>query len=113
MLAQTLEIIRAVRRNIFKSFAFASFGVAQSFTIDWVEMFVLFESVVAEAFGFWADHFALVSFRIFPAEIKSVGIFGFIQKAWSIFVHEVELFVIVNFDRHSFCGIKFCKEFLE
>jgi len=69
MLTQTLEIICTMGRNVLEGFALAPFGITQGLAIDWVQVFMLLESVVAEAFSLWANHFAFIALRIFPAYV--------------------------------------------
>lgn len=92
---QALEIISSVSGNVLECFTFAAFGVAVGFAVLWVQVFMLLEPVVTEAFGFGTDHFALVVLGVFPAEVQSVGILMLL--GWSM-GHDVEFLVVVDFD---------------
>jgi hypothetical protein len=102
MLAQTLKIVSPMRWNVLKSLAFAGFGTAERLTVNRVQVLMFLKPVITKAFSFRADHFALVALRVFPAEIKSVRIFGFVWKLRGVSLHEFEVLVVVDLDGHVF-----------
>ncbi len=102
MLAQTLKIISSMCWNVLKSLAFAAFGTAYRFTVNRVQVLMLFKPVITKAFSFRANHFAFVALRVFPAEIKSVWIFWFVWKLRGVSLHEIEVLVFVNLDGHFY-----------
>ena len=91
MLAQALKIVSAMSWNVLECLAFAAFGTADRFTVDWIQVLMFLKPVIAEAFGFGADHFAFVALGVFPAEIQAVGVFGFVWELRSVWLHKVEV----------------------
>ena len=100
MLAKTFKIVRPMCWYILKSLTLTSFIFAWWFTIDWIEMFVLFESMVAKTLSLRANHFALVTGSIFPTEVKSVDVFILDINIRQSFTHDVKLFVVIHLDGH-------------
>lgn len=66
VLTETLEVIGPVGRNIVKTAAFALRGSTWRFLASGCEVIMVFEFVVAKAFGFRADHLAVLSPLIAP-----------------------------------------------
>lgn len=72
VLAETFEIVGAMGRNIVKTSAFALRGLTGDLLTLRVQVLMIFEFMVAEAFGFWTDHLALLPFGIHPTQIQPV-----------------------------------------
>ncbi len=66
VLAETLEIIGTVGRNVFETLAPAFGSAARSPFPRGIQIVMIFEFMVAEAFSFWSDHLALLSLSIPP-----------------------------------------------
>ena len=66
VLAETLEIIGTVGRNVFETLTPAFGSAARSPFPSRIQIVMIFEFMVAEAFSFWSDHLALLSLSIPP-----------------------------------------------
>lgn len=88
MFAEALEVVGSVGRNVVEALALALGGFAEGRRSLGVEVLMFFEAVVAEAFGFGADHLALHSFFVAPAQVESVLAFLGDRKPA---VHDVQL----------------------
>ena len=67
MLAEALEIVGPVRWYVVKTFALAFRCLTWSLFRIVIEIIVVFELVIAEAFGLRTNHFALLTLPVAPA----------------------------------------------
>ena len=75
MFAQTFEVIGTMRGYIVEILAF-TFGVFTACLSRFViEVVMIFKLVIAETFGFWTHHLALLIFAVAPTVIQSVFAF--------------------------------------
>jgi hypothetical protein len=72
MLAEAFKIVSSVGGNIVESFTFTFRTLAWRFLSSRIHIAVVFELVVAKAFGFRAYHFAILPSFIAPREVKAI-----------------------------------------
>ena len=70
MLAETLKIVGPMGRNVVEALTLALWGFAVRLSPIRIEIFVLFEPVVAKTLSFWANHLALNSPLVPPAQVQ-------------------------------------------
>ena len=73
-------------RNVVETFALAFGGFTKRFCSFWIQVLMLFKSVVAKTFGFRPNHFTLNSLLISPAKIEPVLAF---LRNWESPIHDI------------------------
>ncbi len=81
VLTQALKIESSMSWNVIKTLAFAPRSFTFCIFALRIEILMLFETMVAETFGLWTDHFTLYAFFVSPAKVKSI--FGLLRN-WKI-----------------------------
>lgn len=72
VLAETFEIVCAMRGDIVEAFAFALGSIAGRLLARRIEIVVVLELVVTEAFCFRTDHLAVLTSLVAPREIEPI-----------------------------------------
>ena len=89
VLAQAFEVISSMWGNIVKGLALALGGSTRRFLAIWREIVMVFELVVAEAFGLRADHLAVLTLLVTPRQVQPV--FGFFWNGKADWLSDVQI----------------------